>query len=1104
MQLTTMTTADRTLTISPGGPPTITVEKPLTGPSSSISQAPQIIIIGGSSITLESVTKETTLTTNGQTVTLVPGMLPTVTVNPLPSNPPATTTTTKDGEDIGPLVTFSTWPAVAVITPVAIEVDKPKKSDDDDESSVIPCKLWFFSLCIKFDDVNILGWKLTLPPGIYPPGPPPIPNIKFPPPIAIKGSLPPWPKFTVGNDHIPTFPSEPEPTKCDTQTANICSTTTSFVVSTVDGAQKTVSTQAGSSTCAEVKGCMITETDHEATATRTEACQTATVTDMTISCSGTGTASACSTQTAAPVTGCSESVTASTTTLSCKAAAPTAAGPSKRQAGVEGGKSACAEVKQWVVYPEDGMDKAQTDAISSNLKEILVDEHKIIVSDTKFAGVNFWIVTLEAGQEAEIKKIKNAVSVHPRCTQDCGDPTIESSWRYQTKYIEKEESTRTSPNDGIPQMASLSQSKNKKNYPKPPDNNQEFYFERTNSGQKYFFDESAGEDIPVYIVDSGANLEHPEFDDIRDKVEFIHVAREDDGGDSANDDSFLMEDQRCWHSCTGHGTAMLSLIAGSRLGVAKKVKPYVVRVPRRSLLGGGATAEDWLVGLSKVLELYEKPSEKTLAVLSMSWHYTEALYDRNPVKGEDTFFGFRNRLAALINLLIRNGVFVVTGSGNKPLDKLWDEVRKYRTTWHYIPNLMVVGALDPANGKRWWKSGVSLNDADGWFPEVYAPGSGVIAAEADKKQWPLPENINAPRPTPKPHELPAEFKYYKDSAGTSDAAAYTAGLAAYLLKLHQLGRLPKDASGRDPDMSPAGLKRYIINNAWSRFPVDVAGERPKRTLGIWNGSPHERVRTDGFCPWNPKAPAKLRRQDQDQDQDQTTSGEKELITGQCVPPQTELPTATGTTPATDSPMGTGASTTIDEVSATGRRRVDVAMHRGDQEGVLALPSSRGSGLQQRQEVYLHPAADDDDDNHQDAPDQQHAACAPPPPPATWTGTPPEPPLKSLEIAPEDDHCREPFDHPDSHGEEVRNFAEVCYREYPRKMDSQSERVVRTLRDHPGSEPVIMYIAVSWIRDCRTSVESQDPVYPLAGAPEGTKQKEIDCATATWGVWKMCK
>lgn len=142
VQVTTLTTADRTLTLSPGGPPTITVEEPQTGPSSSTSQVLQVIVIGGSSITIGSVTKETTLTTDGQTVTLSPDMPPIVTANPLPTTPPTTTT----DKDIGPLVTFSTWPAGAIITPVAVEVDKPKKSDDDEESYVIPCKLWFFAV----------------------------------------------------------------------------------------------------------------------------------------------------------------------------------------------------------------------------------------------------------------------------------------------------------------------------------------------------------------------------------------------------------------------------------------------------------------------------------------------------------------------------------------------------------------------------------------------------------------------------------------------------------------------------------------------------------------------------------------------------------------------------------------------------------------------------------------------------------------------------------------------------------------------------------------------------------------------------------------------
>jgi hypothetical protein len=46
-------------------------------------------------------------------------------------------------------------------------VDAPKATDG---GTVIPCSLWFFNICIRWDDINILGWEFNLPPGTYPPG----------------------------------------------------------------------------------------------------------------------------------------------------------------------------------------------------------------------------------------------------------------------------------------------------------------------------------------------------------------------------------------------------------------------------------------------------------------------------------------------------------------------------------------------------------------------------------------------------------------------------------------------------------------------------------------------------------------------------------------------------------------------------------------------------------------------------------------------------------------------------------------------------------------------------------------------------------------------
>ncbi|KAK6827401.1 hypothetical protein PG987_010742 [Apiospora arundinis] len=773
-QKTTLTTGGRTVTVSPEGPPTITIEKPPTGDASSTSQAPKVIVVGGSSITIDSVTRETVLTTNGQVLTLAPDTPPTVTANQPPS--PTTTTTEKD---IGPLPVYTTWPAGAVITPVAVEVDKPKKSDDDDKSSVIPCKLWFFSLCIKFEAINILGWKLSLPPGIYPPGPPPIPNIKFPPPIAIKGSLPPWPKFTVGNDYVPTFPSEPEPTKCETKTASMCSTTTS----------------------------------------------------------GSGT-TACSTQTAAPKTGCSESVTASTTTLSCRASAT--------------------EVREWLVWPKDGKVAEQTKSVFAKLEELVGDENKIRVSDNESVGVLYWSVMLEKGQEEQVKKMEYVLSLHPQCTRNCGDPTTQGNeisgpardthWRYQSKYIDEVHWL----GDGRAQMAFLSQSKKE----------EKRQIERQQSEEGYIFDESVGEDIPVYIIDSGANLNHPDFQKIKDKVEWIHVGKDYDG-EEHKDDSYLPVSQACpqvivpfdpfeegnGHKlCTSHGTSMLSFVTGNYLGTSKTIKPYLVRIPRLDPDGRGAKPSHWLDAVSLVSKTVPAKSDKTVAILSLAWHWVEEEYIKAAGYEQTDFTGWRRGLGTMIQTLIEHGVFVVTGAGNEfnmhgwpalynlPENKIWGSIEKYRATWQYIPDLLVLGALDPANGQRWAKSGIS---PDYTYPELYAPGENIVGVVGDENAWPHPP-------------LKSEGIRYDVTQGTSCATSITAGLAAYFLKMHQLGRLPPDAKGQAPDMSPGGLKRYIMNNAWIRAPLtdDKIKTPPEKYgfRGIWNGSPRERVEKEGICP----------------------------------------------------------------------------------------------------------------------------------------------------------------------------------------------------------------------------------------------------------------
>ncbi|ETS73390.1 hypothetical protein PFICI_14995 [Pestalotiopsis fici W106-1] len=151
----------------------------------------------------------------------------------------ATSTTT-------PLPVFATWPSYGQIVPEEEEIDEP---EPDDDGVHVPCTAWFFFLCISWDNLHVRSWHWILPPGIYGPGPPPINIIKLPPGVTIQGTLPPWPKITIGPDHQLTTESEPE---CETETAEAC-TTTNYVS---DGTTASSTTE-----CETITGCSLSVSD---------------------------------------------------------------------------------------------------------------------------------------------------------------------------------------------------------------------------------------------------------------------------------------------------------------------------------------------------------------------------------------------------------------------------------------------------------------------------------------------------------------------------------------------------------------------------------------------------------------------------------------------------------------------------------------------------------------------------------------------------------------------------------------------------------------------------------------------------------------------------
>ncbi|KLU86905.1 hypothetical protein MAPG_05912 [Magnaporthiopsis poae ATCC 64411] len=417
-----------------------------------------------------------------------------------PSTSAASTEATSTTEGGLQLPTFTVWPPEATIMPLDREVEVVEPSDDVADAAVVPCKLWFFFVCIIFDRAKIQGWLFVLPPGIYPPGPPPFPVFKFPPELHFQGTLPPWPQFTVGPDHVPTFPWEPDPTECLTQTASLCSATTSFVVSTADEQVRTISTYAPGPTCVELLGCQVADKTVEATATRTVGeCMTSTVTDVTFTCSGTA-ASDCFAHTASPKSGCS--VTATTTSIQCTTATAEAGHVRhRRQApGPANGANipVCPNVRDWIVWPEDGENRSQTQAIYKALLDQVGNRPAAIeTAGSKKLGISYWRVNMTQGQAEGARSIPNVAVVFTTCKDECPDPSTQDGhfrYRFQGKYA------------GRPHVMEGEAYSRRQ---------MDFLSEEDISGSANFaygvfvFDNSSGVDVPVYIVDTGANLDHP-------------------------------------------------------------------------------------------------------------------------------------------------------------------------------------------------------------------------------------------------------------------------------------------------------------------------------------------------------------------------------------------------------------------------------------------------------------------------------------------------------------------------------------------------------------------------------------------------------------------
>ncbi len=194
---------------------------------------------------------------------------------------------------------------------------------------------------------------------------------------------------------------------------------------------------------------------------------------------------------------------------------------------------------------------------------------------------------------------------------------------------------------------------------------------------------NAGENVHVYVIDTGIRITHQEFWPYR-ATQDLDLAGDNNGLD-----------------CIGHGTRVAGIIGGSTYGVAKNVNLHSIRVMGCSGITSYETLRD---AVDWVRDHHVKP-----AVVNLS------------------LFGYpgNQMLDQAVKVLIAQGVTFVTSAGNG-INGTTNEpaINAGDTSPGRVEEAITVSATDEWDNKPSWANYGSVVD-------VFAPGTNILSATWD-------------------------------------------------------------------------------------------------------------------------------------------------------------------------------------------------------------------------------------------------------------------------------------------------------------------------------------------------------------------------------------
>ena len=200
---------------------------------------------------------------------------------------------------------------------------------------------------------------------------------------------------------------------------------------------------------------------------------------------------------------------------------------------------------------------------------------------------------------------------------------------------------------------------------------------------KYLYSADGGEGVDVYVIDTGTNYKHVDFEGR------AHWGKTIPNGDADEDGN-------------GHGTHCSGTVAGKKYGVAKKAEVYAVKVLRSN---GSGTMSDVVKGVEYAVQAHKEQVKKAKDGKRKGFKGSAA----NMSLGG----GKSTTLDLAVNAAVENGIHFAVAAGNDNADSC-----------NYSPaaadQAVTVGASTFSDERAYFSNYGKCND-------IFAPGLNILS-----------------------------------------------------------------------------------------------------------------------------------------------------------------------------------------------------------------------------------------------------------------------------------------------------------------------------------------------------------------------------------------